>query len=405
MFKTLSHKLAGTWEKNRPDIQSAVTRRLPRFFYAAADDLLMNDIPVFVFHSVTASGFEKQMQYLAENGYKTLDADQLFEKLKDGGKHEGRRVALTFDDALGSFWSVAYPLLEKYGFSAILFVAPGLIPDDDCFYPVLGTGEAASREQLQPLCTWPELIAMHQSGIVDIQSHSLTHSRINISANVVDFLSPGFGKYILKHLDIPVRRDESPLAPVRNLRPGQPLYQSASRLNGRLRFLEDPRIDEALIEYISGVGENVFFMQKNWRSILFKKHNEFVQKHGMQASYETAEQMGKAVFQEFFLSKQMLESKLPGKQVRHFCYPWFQGAPMSDQIAKQCGYRSVHYGMDPVYAAKKTDMTMPVRIRRVSEEYLHCLPGKGRASIGSVWARKLTGFAGKTSKQVFSSAF
>ena len=164
MFEFFLNSLSRSWEKNRPDIESAMTGRLPRFFHAPDDDALTDEIPVFVFHSVDNFRFERQMQYLSENGYRTLDAEQLLEYLGNGRNHEGRLVALTFDDAMRNFWAVAYPLLKQYGFSAILFVISGIVPDDERICPSicdLGGRQTLSttdvKERAQHLCTWPEI--------------------------------------------------------------------------------------------------------------------------------------------------------------------------------------------------------------------------------------------------------
>jgi len=91
---------------------------------------------------------------------------------------------------------------------------------------------------------------------------------------------------------------------------------------------------------------------------------------------------------EFAHSKMLLESRLPDKRISHFCYPWFQGSIRSDEIARECGYEAVYYGLE-VPAVRNAAAKLPQRIRRVSDEYLLCLPGKGRQALHTVWLRKL----------------
>ena len=38
-----------------------------------------------------------------------------------------KSVLLTFDDGRGTLWSVAYPMLKKYGMKATAFIVPGKI--------------------------------------------------------------------------------------------------------------------------------------------------------------------------------------------------------------------------------------------------------------------------------------
>lgn len=86
-------------------------------------------LPIFMFHyvrnvsktkdpegydlSVTPSDFEKILQYLASNGYKTIHMADL-EKTTPAPKS----VILTFDDGYEDFYTTARPLLQKYGFTA-----------------------------------------------------------------------------------------------------------------------------------------------------------------------------------------------------------------------------------------------------------------------------------------------
>ena len=62
------------------------------------------------------SRFGRKLQYLADNGYVTLSADEYFAG-PDGHAAGARRArcVLTFDDGRGSLWSVGQPLLRRYG--------------------------------------------------------------------------------------------------------------------------------------------------------------------------------------------------------------------------------------------------------------------------------------------------
>jgi hypothetical protein len=83
---------------------------------------------------------------------------------------------------------------------------------------------------------------------------------------------------------------------------------------------------------------------------------------------------------------------LPGKAVRHFCYPWFDGCELASRLAAEAGYRTVHGGIG-VRSRHRTATPLPVQ--RVSEEYLFRLPGEGRGGIAPVWLNRVRGLMAK----------
>ncbi|MCB0165120.1 MAG: polysaccharide deacetylase family protein [Anaerolineae bacterium] len=391
-------KIESIWTKNGAEFQAAINGTLPRFFSASTPDEVENEIPVFCFHSVEPDLFEQQLRYLADNGYRTVNSDTLTNAIRGKTSDTARSVALTFDDATGSFWAVAFPLLKKYGFSAILFVIPGLVPDVDHAYPTLedvwqgraSYEDVANRENIQPLCTWPELLAMHRSGLVDMQAHSLTHARINISPTVVDFIHPDFDPYFFNNIAIPVPINDSVEQPERALNLGQPIYESASRLSGRLRFMEDAQVSAAMIDYVKKEGGANFFSRPQWRNELYQQYHLLSAQKTPQTEYETTEQAQTAIGLELARSKEILEQRFE-KPINDVCYPWFQGSAFTDMIAVQCGYRAVYYGLkssEDISATKNL-----IKIPRISEEYLFCLPGKGRSRLLKVWGKKIASFA------------
>ena len=336
MLHGFQRKLDTIWQKNGEKISAILTGNMPYSLKGSPPQQnTKTEIPVFCFHSVEPKRFEKQLQFLATNGYSTVDSDSLFEILKEGCGNKHKTVALTFDDATGSFWVTAFPLLKKYGFKAILFAIPGLVPEDNQIYPNLEDvwagrttfEEIAHREHVQPLCTWSELLAMHRSGIVDIQSHSLTHSRINISPKVVDFIHPRFDTYFYENINVPISRYDNIERPLRQIRLGEPVYKSASRFSGSPRFLEDPSIRESLVRYVAENGAETFFSRFLWWRELEKKYRDLVGRLEIETEYESVVETETAIRSELTRSKHLLESKLPGETIRHFCYPWFQGSP------------------------------------------------------------------------------
>ncbi len=152
------------WKKNGPEVIALFTGGLPWFILSPFPRRGLPGVPVFCYHTVKPGLFEKDLIFLAENGYETLFADELLAVLREERVHRSREVVLSFDDGAVNIYNVAYPLLKKHRMKAVLFIAPGL-------------HRCAAREtqQTSRLCTWEELEEMQASGRVDIQSHTLEH--------------------------------------------------------------------------------------------------------------------------------------------------------------------------------------------------------------------------------------
>jgi len=159
-LKFLAERIA----KNGPELHALLSGGLPYFVTARSPAPLSDAVPVFCYHVVFGQVFEKDLQFLQQNNYNTLTADEVLNWTSHSLTIPQQSIALTFDDGADNFYHVAYPLLRKYNQKAILFLSPGL---HRC-------------QQEEPLacdrpCTWEELDEMHASGLVDIQSHTWEH--------------------------------------------------------------------------------------------------------------------------------------------------------------------------------------------------------------------------------------
>lgn len=400
MMHRLKNSLHRSLEKNAPEVKAFLAGQMPSFLTGIRGTDRFSEVPVFVFHEVEPESLERQFVYLRSNGYSTMTADELEEAAR-GGRGNGREIALTFDDGTWTFWTYAFPLLKKYGFRAILFAIPGIIREDPTWYPNLddvwngrcNRDELYKRGTIQPLCTWRELTIMNESGIVDIQSHSLTHVRVPIAPRLVDFLHPGFRTYIC-NFNVPLSILDDPECARRDPGLGAPLFESAPRLTCRLRFREAGELVQRLTGYVAKHGGVEFFNRSGWRKELTTVFRSWSIK--ALGNFETPEDMEAAVTIELAKSKKILEERL-NKQVLHFAYPWHAGSSMADRLAAQVGYRTVHYGPDIPIRNRRHQRRL-ARVRRISKEYLFRLTGNGRLSIWSIWKdrarRFVTGMKG-----------
>lgn len=159
---------------------------------------LAHNIPVLMYHHVTAAGgslavgvrqFESQMQGLARHGWKSLGAAE-FAAFMAGGPAPKKSVLITFDDGYLDNWVYAYPILQRYGLTALLFTITGLMGPGP-IRPHLGQGNTlpscpdhhqakelmSGPEPDRVMLRWAEIQTMHKTGTFEIHSHTHTHTR------------------------------------------------------------------------------------------------------------------------------------------------------------------------------------------------------------------------------------
>ena len=106
--------------------------------------------------AVTRRDFERQMAYLSENNYHSITPDELYAGILGQGELPENPVLITFDDGYEDNYRNAYPILQKYGFKATIFVVAGFIGR----YP--------------NYLTWDQALELEKNGI-SIESHTVTH--------------------------------------------------------------------------------------------------------------------------------------------------------------------------------------------------------------------------------------
>ena len=274
-------KLRASWEKNWPEIHCALRRGLPQFLLSKSPRSPLQGIPVFCYHIPDAAGFEADLRYLRHNGYNTLTGDQLVSHLSGQQPAPPNSVVISFDDGSVEMYRTAFPLLQGYGFTAVAFIAPA-------FHENVPQGADHGR-----VCTWDELSEMHESGLVDVQSHTFEH------------------RYLPRW---PEPRELCGI------------------VNGQAIALPDQ-------------------------------------------SMSLSEDLARA--------KLTIENRL-GKDVRHLCFPCYDGTAEAITAGKEVGYESFWWGVLPGVPDNRPGADAALKIVRVSGEFLRRLPGEGRVSLGSI---------------------
>ena len=112
---------------------------------------------------VTPKQFEKQVRIALEHGF----AVQTLSDYMNGGPHNKRRTAITFDDGYESVYTYAFPILRHYGLTATVFVNTGYCGKRNTWDVNLGG-------LTFPHLSWEQIRELDKAGW-EIGSHTVNH--------------------------------------------------------------------------------------------------------------------------------------------------------------------------------------------------------------------------------------
>jgi len=287
--------------------------------------------------------FASKMSALKEAGYSTT-----FFVPRQPATTDDRQVALTFDDGYLDNWVHVFPILKQHGFTATVFVTPEFVDPRDIVRPQREPSVAANAHDAAGCCagflSWPELLEMERSGLVDVQSHGLTHDWYFKGPEIVDFWRPGAATepggpvwmlwnrfpelkpyYLTRAADL---ESEIPY--------GTPIYEHGKSLETR-RYFPARGPDLELPKLVEDHGGPEFFERSDWREKL-RAASERPRATREQGRWETEPEFLARVERELAESKSSLESRL-GKTVEAFCWPGGGVTENVLRIARSVGYR------------------------------------------------------------------
>ena len=95
-----------------------------------------------------------------------MGLDEVIERLSNNSTDTGKAVAITFDDGFEDFYIEAFPILERYGFSATVFLPTSYIGD-------------SSRQFKGKRClNWHQVRELNRLGVL-FGSHTVTHPQLH----------------------------------------------------------------------------------------------------------------------------------------------------------------------------------------------------------------------------------
>jgi peptidoglycan/xylan/chitin deacetylase (PgdA/CDA1 family) len=132
-------------------------------------------IPILAYHQVNdrfdlsitrqkISQFERGIRFLYEQGYKAIRLEEIFNSNEE---YNGKKVAITFDDGYEDVYLNAFPFLEKFGFTASIFVITGYVGK----YNEWDYNWGMNREKH---LSWDQIKEMADAGF-NFGSHTVNH--------------------------------------------------------------------------------------------------------------------------------------------------------------------------------------------------------------------------------------
>ncbi len=110
--------------------------------------------------TLSAANLDAQLAWLRQAGVQPISETQLFQALFYGVALPAHPVLLTFDDGYADNYTVALPILHRYGFTATFFII---------------SGKVGKPEYMN----WDQIVSLDRQGM-DIGSHTVDHNDLTI---------------------------------------------------------------------------------------------------------------------------------------------------------------------------------------------------------------------------------
>ncbi len=289
--------------------------------------------------SVSLQHFDTFCLYLHQNNYSTHFLNEWYDYFSINQEKKKKQLVLTFDDGYLDNWVYIYPILKKYNLKGTIFINPEFVdPSTDVrsnLDDVWAGRKSMSELQTLGFLSWTEIQAMDKSGVMDIQSHSMSHNFYFNSDKIKDIYEGQDNYDWLAWFHRPERKPFYVTEVQKGFVPtGFPVFEFGRALGLRRYFP-----DEQMIEYAVKLHDtkNDGKDKSSRINLLNEKVKEFP------GRFETDEEMEKRYRYELFESKRLLEEKLD-KKVEFLCWPGGGYNELSIRLSIEAGYKTSTIG-------------------------------------------------------------
>lgn len=143
-------------------------------------------VPIILYHRIAVSPtdgvnykspyyvkpelFEEEMKLLHNWGYQTIAAETLVKAIKEGAELPPRPILITFDDGHLDNYTTAFPIMQKYGFTGVLYIVGNY----------LGAENYMNAEQIKEMAAAGWEVGSHSMSHADLPSLEPQRQRYEI---------------------------------------------------------------------------------------------------------------------------------------------------------------------------------------------------------------------------------
>ena len=143
----------------------ASERTLPVLMYHSISDDPEAGVSAYYKIATNRDVFAMHIRRLGERGYQSADLAEGCRLLNTKVPTTSKPVVITFDDGFRDFYDQAFPILKKYGQTAVMYLPTAFIAGDRRSFK--------GRECM----TWNEVRELHEQG-VHFGSHTVSHPKL-----------------------------------------------------------------------------------------------------------------------------------------------------------------------------------------------------------------------------------
>jgi len=128
-------------------------------------------VPIILYHRIDTSPinsqyyvppekFDEEMKLLHDWGYTTITTELLIKAINEGADLPPRPILITFDDGHLNNYTTAFPIMQKYGFTGVLYIVANY----------MGTDQYMNADQIKEMAAAGWEVGSHSVNHLDLTS-------------------------------------------------------------------------------------------------------------------------------------------------------------------------------------------------------------------------------------------